>query len=142
LATKGSAGFTLGKKGPKGQWKISPEVRTKILYTFLKEGVVEYEQIKARLHGWGENVGLNSIRKVLLENGLVQEVPAFADLANPAELFHTNEDENQLVFDFPGSESGNWQRAAVQQEQPSHPLVSKQQNRDHVFSPPTAKPRR
>ena len=142
FATKGSAGFILRKKGPKGQWKISPEVRAKILYTFLKEGAVDYGQIKARLHGWGERVGLTSIRKVLLENGLVQEVPAFADLANPAELFHTNEDENQLVFDFPGSEAENWQRNAQQQEQPSHPPVSEQQNMDHVFSPSTAKPRR
>ena len=89
FATKGSAGFVLGKKGPKGQWKINPEVRAKILYTFLKEGVVEYEQIKARLHGWGESVGLASIRQVLFENGLVQDVPGFADLAIPAELFHT-----------------------------------------------------
>jgi hypothetical protein len=104
--------------------------------------VVEYEQIKARLHGWGEKVGPTSIRQVLVENGLVKEVPAFADLANPAELFHTNEDENQLVFDFPGSESGNWHRDAEQQEQPSHPPVRERQNRDHVFSPPTAKPRR
>jgi len=142
FALKGSTGFILGKKGPKGQWKINPEVRAKILYTFLKEGVVEYEQIRSRLHGWGESVGLTSIRQVLVENGLVQEVPVFADLANPAELFHTNEGENQLVFDFPWSEEGDRQTAAVQQEQPSHPPGSETQNKDRVISASTTQPRR
>lgn len=135
FASNGSTGFVLGKKGPKGKWKINPEIRAKILYTFLKEEVVDYEQIRARLHGWGESVGLTSIRQVLVENGLVQEVPAFADLANPAELFHTNEGENQLVFDFPWSEEGDRQTAAVQQEQPSHPRGSEKQNKDRVFPP-------
>lgn len=104
--------------------------------------MVDYEQIRARLHGWGESVGLTSVRQVLVENGLVQEVPAFADLANPAELFHTTEGENQLVFDFPWSEEGDRQTAAVQQEQPSHPPGSEQQNKDRVFSPSTPKPGR
>ena len=96
---KGSTGLVGGKKGPKSRWKI--------LYVFLKEGIAEYGQIKARLESWGEKVGISSIRQVLLENGLVQEVPAVPDLANPRELFHTEEDKQQLMFDFPWAEGGD-----------------------------------
>ena len=84
FTAKGSAGLVGVKKGPKSQWKINAEVRGNILYAFLKEGIVEYEKIKARLESWGEEVGITSIRQVLLENGLVQKVPAVPDLANPA----------------------------------------------------------
>jgi len=96
----GCAGLLLRKKGPKARWKINASVRGKILYTFLREGIVEYEQIRKRLARWGEQVGITSIRDVLLENGLVREVSVFSDLADPAQLFHTEDSDEQLRFEF------------------------------------------
>ena len=43
FAKKGSAGLLGEKKGPKSSWKITTEVRAKILYLFFREGIVEYE---------------------------------------------------------------------------------------------------
>lgn len=142
FATKGSVGLVIGKQGPKEKWKINTEIRAKILYAFLKEGIVEYEQIKARLQAWGERVGVTSIRQVLLENGLVQEVPVVPDLAIPEELFHTYEGEKQLGFDFPWPEGGDRETAAVQRSEPNHPPVGEKQNKGRVFSRSTTKARR
>ena len=100
FAARGSAGLLGEKKGPKSRWKITGEIRAKILYLFFIEGIVEYEKIRERLAGWGEDVGITSIRQVLMENGLVNEVSVFPALANPAELFHTEEKDEQLRLNF------------------------------------------
>ena len=100
FAAEGSAGLLGGKKGPKSHWKITREVRAHILYLFFIEGLTAYEQIKGRLGRWGKEVGITSIREVLLENGLIREVSVFDDLVNPVELFHTEEKDEQLRLDF------------------------------------------
>jgi hypothetical protein len=106
FAAKGSVGLLRGKRGPKEEWKITSAVRGKILYVFFKEGISDYEQIKQRLVGWGEQVGISSIRQVLLANGLVKEMPASAELARPGELFDPEAWQGQLEFDLDGAEGG------------------------------------
>jgi len=99
FTAQGADGLVKKKRGPKGSWRINPGVRSKILYIFLTEGIVEYELIKERLEQWGENVGITSIRQVLLENGLVTEKSVFSDLADQRELFDI-QNEGQLYFDL------------------------------------------
>jgi transposase len=127
FAVEGPAGFT-ATRGPKSRWKITAQVRGKILHAFLKEGIVEYQPIKQRLAAWGEKVGTSSIRQVLLENGLVPEGAVASDLANPVELFDTEGDEQQLVFQFPRAEA--WDRGAsvAQQGQPPSALAAGRQH--------------
>lgn len=100
FAATGCAGLPRDRRGPKSNWKITAEVRGKILYLFLKEGFVEYEKIKEKLAAWGEEVGITSIRQVLRANGLVKEVSVFEDLANPHELFQNDICGQQLQFGF------------------------------------------
>ena len=69
FSARGSVGLAGGKKGPKRRWKINAGLRGKILYAFLKEGILENEQIKERLESWGEKIGISSIRHVLLKTG-------------------------------------------------------------------------
>ena len=136
FATKGSAGLLSAKKGPKSRWKITAEMRAKILYLFFSERIVEYEQIKERLLGWGEDVGITSIRGVLMENGLVREVSVFpADLANPAELFHTEESDEQLKLGFDGA-------GAIDSGKTNLPLVAGEKKKADVFTQAETKPRR
>lgn len=135
FAAKGSAGLVGDKKGPKSQWKINAEVRGKILYTFLKERIVEYKKIKVRLESWGEEVGISSIRQVLLENGLVQEVPAVPDLENPRELFHTEEDKQQLMFDFPWAEGGGQGTVDSKRNEGNAPPATGKQKRGRGVCP-------
>ena len=96
---RGADGLVKRKSGPKGSWKISPEVRSKILYLFLQEGIVEYKSIKERLEGWGEHVGIMSVRQVLIENGLVNEGSDVSELRDQGDLFNHQGDE-QLSFSF------------------------------------------
>lgn len=137
FAVKGSSGFLGEKKGPKSRWKITAEVRAKILYLFFIEGIVEYEKIKERLAGWAEDAGITSIRQVLMENGLVGEVSVFDDLANPAELFHTEETDEQLRLDF------DWADGAGEAESGKtiFPSVAGEKKVD-VFTRGETKPRR
>jgi transposase len=98
----GSAGLLGGRTGPKSHWKITPEARAKILYLFFAEGMVEYQQIKQRLAGWGEEVAIGSIRQVLVENGLRRE-RSVVELASSGGLFDSEASGQQLEL---GLDSG------------------------------------
>ena len=74
FAAEGPAGLLRATPGPKSPWKLTPQVRAKVLHAFLKEGIVGYEAIRHRLAADGEQVSAGSIRQVLLENGLAPEV--------------------------------------------------------------------
>jgi transposase len=134
FTAKGSAGLVGGKHGPKSRWKINPSVRAKILHLFLREGIVEYEKIKTRLAGWGEEVGITSIRQVLIENGLVQEGGGFPDLANPVELFHTEDGEDQLYLDFRSTEGGDRDAGAAQSSELDCLPAAAEQSPGDVFA--------
>lgn len=70
----GSNGLKSEQRGPKQSWKLVPEMRGKILWIVLRDGIREYSGIQERLkEQWEEKVSIESIRQVLLENGLVEE---------------------------------------------------------------------
>jgi len=127
FAAKGSAGLLKGKMGPKGQWKITSAVRGKILYVFLKEGISDYERIKERLVRWGEQVGISSIRQVLLANGLGKEMPVSAELATSGELLDPEGWQGQLELDLDWAEGGKlWRRLEDRNESPASPAPTQQ----------------
>jgi len=103
---EGASSLVNHKRGPKGSWKVNPQVRSKILCIALKEGVLEYESIQKRLEEWNEQVSIPSIRQVLLENGLINERMSVLDTGlGQIELFY-KQDEDQLYFDF-GCDTGS-----------------------------------
>lgn len=138
FAARGSAGLLGAKKGPRSQWKITAGVRAKILYLFFIEGIVEYGQIRDRLVGWGEDVGITSIRAVLLENGLAREVSVFDAPAPAAELFDTGQSDGQLELDFDWSVG----LPAAEGEKPELPPVREAKKKEEAFPEAEGKPRR
>ena len=142
FAAKGSAGLVSGKTGPKGEWKITAEVRGKILYVWFKEQIVEYEQIKERLLAWGEEVGISSIRQVLLENGLGKETSVVADLPTPGELFDTDARDQQLDLDFDSAEGGNDKSRPAHTSGSNHAPATIAQQRAKGFAHAETKARR
>ena len=71
---EGSEGLRSGLRGPKESWKLVPEVRGKIMWIVCQEGIQEYAAIQERLEKqWNKKVSVESIRQVLMDNGLVEE---------------------------------------------------------------------
>lgn len=89
FAEGGVRGLLWERSGPKGPWKITPELRGKILWIVLKEGVRKLEAIQQRLaEAWQEEVSVSSIQQVLAENGLGKSTAAQGDAAAvQSELF-------------------------------------------------------
>jgi transposase len=68
---QGMGGLLSGRSGPKKRWKLTPELRGKILLIVLREGIGKLEAIQQRLaEAWQEQVSVASIQQVLAENGL------------------------------------------------------------------------
>ena len=91
------------RSGPKQRWKLLPEVRAKILVTVLKEGIREYAAVQERLKNWNAKVSIESIRQVLLEDGLVRESINTWEVEQ-GNLFETGDNNKQLEIDLWGSE--------------------------------------
>jgi transposase len=71
FADEGIRGLMSERRGPKGRWKLTPELRGKILLIVLREGISKLEAIQQRLlEAWHEAVSVPSIQHVLEENGL------------------------------------------------------------------------
>ena len=71
FADEGMEGLMPERRGPKGRWKLTPDLRGKILLIVLREGIWKLEAIQQRLlEAWHETVSLPSIQQVLAENGL------------------------------------------------------------------------
>jgi transposase len=71
FAAEGMRGLVSERRGPKGPWKITPEMRGRILFIVLREGIHKLEAIQQRLaEAWQEEVSVPSIQQVLEENGL------------------------------------------------------------------------
>jgi len=120
FADEGMRGLMPERRGPKGQWKLTPELRGKILLIALREGIWKLEAIQRRLmEGWHETVSVPSIQEVLEENGLGDPGGAGAEGgAVQGELFGS-EPEPQLVLplEVPGPRSrdevalsGQWEK--------------------------------
>jgi transposase len=74
FACQGMRGLITQRSGPKSPWKITPELRGKILLIVLREGIWKLEAIQQRLsEAWQEMVSVGSIQQVLEENGLGEE---------------------------------------------------------------------
>jgi hypothetical protein len=62
FAGEGMEGLLSQRRGPKGRWKLTPELRGKILLIALREGIGQLEAIQQRLmETWHEAVSLPSI---------------------------------------------------------------------------------
>jgi hypothetical protein len=71
FAGQGLRGLLPERSGPKAPWKITPQLRSKILLIVLREGIGKLEAIQQRLaDAWHEVVSVPSIQQVLAENGL------------------------------------------------------------------------
>src|SRR5437016_2268469 len=56
---EGIHGLMTERRGPKGQWKLTPELRGKILQIVLREGIWKLEAIQQRLlEAWQEAVSV------------------------------------------------------------------------------------
>ena len=53
---QGAHALATQKRGPKGSWKVNPQVKSKILYIALNKEILTYEVIKEILDRWGEHV--------------------------------------------------------------------------------------
>jgi len=74
FACEGMRGLITERSGPKSHWKITPELRGKILLIVLREGIWKLEAIQQRLsEAWQEVVSVGSIQQVLEENGLGEQ---------------------------------------------------------------------
>ena len=95
FADQGMPGLMPERRGPKGAWKLTPELRGKILWIVLKEGVGKLEAIQQRLaDAWQEEVSLRSIQHVLAENGLGEPIaPEGEAAAVQRELFEPPPDK-------------------------------------------------
>ena len=104
---EGTKGLKDELRGPKEKWKIVPEVRAKILVVVLQEGIWEYAEIQKRLkQQWNKDIGVSSIRQVLLEDGLIEE-HMIGNRAQQEELFKGAEKgQGELQFDFVKGSTG------------------------------------
>ena len=87
------------RRGPKGRWKLTPDLRGKILLIVLREGIWKLQAIQQRLlEAWHETVSLPSIQQVLEENGLGDPTTrGLGDVVVQGELFAL-EPKPQLVL--------------------------------------------
>ena len=92
------------QSGPRECWKITPEIKFKIIEVAFRNRDISYEQmVKVLKHRWGVSVSINSIRSVLRENGFIEERTNKDDLWQQGDLFDRGNRE-QLQMDFFGSE--------------------------------------
>jgi hypothetical protein len=103
FAGEGIQGLRSERRGPKGGWKLTPELRGKILLIVLREGVCKLEAIQQRLkEAWHEEVSLPSIQQVLADNGLGESTSSSGGGAVvQGELFGLQQ-EQQLVLGLEG----------------------------------------
>ncbi len=101
FAESGGQGLMIDKSGPKESWKINSRVRAKILMIVLKTGICKYELIQKRLEEWNEHISIESIRQVLIENGLVDKNNAKDEVEiKQGDIFKKDCDEEQINFNF------------------------------------------
>jgi transposase len=104
FADEGLQGLMPERSGPKGPWKLTPTVRSKILWIVLREGVEELEAIQQRLaEAWQQDVSVPSIQQVLAENGLGALPSPGADGGEVQGELFGREPERQLSLKFDGS---------------------------------------
>lgn len=94
----GADGLISQKRGPKSNWKLGPIVRSKILVVALKEGIFEPKSIQKRLEQWDEEVNPESIRQVLVEDGIIEDrISKLDEEAGQRNLFDDNSEEQPFL---------------------------------------------
>jgi transposase len=103
FAGEGIRGLMSERRGPKARWKLTPDLRGKILLIVLREGIWKLEAIQQRLlEAWHEAVSVPSIQQVLEENGLGEPTTrGVGEAVVQGELFAL-EPEPQLVLPLEG----------------------------------------
>lgn len=114
FADQGMPGLVPERRGPRGAWKLTPELRGKILWIVLREGIGKLEAIQQRLaEVWQEEVSVPSIREVLAENGLGEPIVAGNNAAAvQSELFELPPDK-QLCLQLEGGSGDQCASAAT-----------------------------
>lgn len=102
----GTSGLISQQRGPKESWRLIPEVRAKILFLVFNEGIKEYRLIQERLEQWDIKVSTESIRQILIENGLVKESIAIEIPEKQGDLFEDIA-SRQLEFKLENSNLGD-----------------------------------
>ena len=98
---EGIQGLISQKSGPKESRKANLALKSKILLVALKYDIFKYEAIQEKLKDWGEgHVSTWIIRKVLVENGIVEEKIREVDESIQQDLLFKDVDEDQLHFAF------------------------------------------
>jgi transposase len=103
----GLEGLITARGGPRQSWKLTADVRAKILIIALKQDILGYEAIQKRLEAWNEFVSIPSIRQVLLENGFVHEKVRVGDIEFEQSSLFESGNERQLGLPF----SAHWKLA-------------------------------
>jgi hypothetical protein len=114
FAEGGVRGLLSERGGPKGPWKIIPELRAKILWVVLGEGIGKLDAIQQRLaEDWHEVVSVPSIQQVLAENGLDEPIAPRAEAgAVQSELFEPAPDK-QLCLRLESDSGGQSPRTGI-----------------------------
>lgn len=131
----GIEGLIRGSSGPKEAWKITGEIRSKILMMVLREGVKKYGDIRQILEKrWNKKVSIESIRQVLVENGFVEERIKTEGIRQE-ELFRDDRsDQFEIEFKFEEAvkeEQGNSKDGV---EVSRADKVEEQEQRDQLYS--------
>jgi len=100
FAEDGYGGLQSRPRGPRGSWKLTPRLRSKILTVVLREGYEGVDAVQRRLRdGWNEEVSTPSIRQVLEENGLIDACSAEGqEHAEQGELFQDEDNGQRDLF--------------------------------------------
>jgi transposase len=99
FAGEGMPGLIAERRGPKGGWKLTTELRGKILLIVLREGICKLEAIQQRLkEAWHEEVSLPSIQQVLADNGLGASTLSSGGGGGDQGEFFDLQQEQQLVL--------------------------------------------
>ena len=105
FADEGIRGLLSERPGPQGRWKLTAELRGKILRIVLGEGIWKLEAIQRRLgEAWHEGVSLPSIQQVMEESGLSKPTTKdVGDAMSQGELFALRA-QPQLLLPLAGPE--------------------------------------
>lgn len=105
----GMGGLLDKQSGPKENWKITSQVRGKILLLTLKRNLKGYNEIQKELERiWKIRVSIESIRQVLIENGFIEERINADDFLLQENLFDEMRNEQlELKFENFKEEVGN-----------------------------------
>lgn len=116
FANHGFVGLLSQTSGPRDKWKMTPQLRAKILLIVLKMGVTEYEGISEKLKDWNEDVSLGSIHQVLSENGLAgKRINISAEEIGQIKLFENQEEQYYFKFSF--NKATEWKNLAAKKDQ-------------------------